>query len=345
MNGTRSRQLLDAAVGLAVLATAPALGDVQTVVTSDEAALIAAFNPQGLTINRITVRNGEPGQIGTFAGFSAAPVTIRKGVVLSSGSVAALGPSAAMLDPMYDPASPPAQVNSSMATGSAQGATSEFNAYGSTGNHIENFQGGYDVAALEVRFTLPAASRVQFDFIFASVEFPVYTSSYTDAFLVFLDGTLPEDQICFDANGSPVQVGVSFAGLETTADVNTAFAAPHALIHHLTTTTGVLGAGPHRLTFEVGDVNDQILDSAVFISGLRATPTTDGGGGGGGGPSTDPSDDCRADYDGNHERTIEDIFVYLHDWFDDEPDTDMDGNGRGIDDIFIFLSEWFAGCP
>ncbi|MBY0263591.1 MAG: choice-of-anchor L domain-containing protein, partial [Phycisphaerales bacterium] len=275
----KSAGRLAAAVGVALGAGA-ALGDVQTVVTTNEADLTAALNPIGLTVDRVTVRNGEPGQIGTYAGFSAGPVTIRRGVVLSSGSVAALGPNAAMQAAGYDPASPPTEVNSSMAMGASQGAVSEFDGYGAVDNHIENFQGGFDVAALEVRFTLSAATRVEFDFVFASVEFPVYTSSYTDAFLVFLDGTLPTDQICFDSSGSPVQVGMSFAGLETTADVNTAFAAPHALVHHLTTTTGVLAAGPHRLLFEVGDVNDQILDSAVFIAGLRTTDIAGGGGGG-----------------------------------------------------------------
>jgi hypothetical protein len=67
-----------------------------------------------------------------------------------------------------------------------------------------------------------------------------------------------------------VQVGSSFAGLETTGDRNSAFSNPHGLIHHLTTTSAVLDAGHHFLIFEVGDVNDHILDSAVFIANLRA---------------------------------------------------------------------------
>jgi hypothetical protein len=40
----------------------------------------------------------------------------------------------------------------------------------------------------------------------------------------------------------------------------------------------VLDAGPHYLIFEIGDVNDHTLDSAVFISNLRAGTGTPGTG-------------------------------------------------------------------
>jgi hypothetical protein len=146
--------------------------------------------------------------------------------------------------------------------------TAEFDAYGP--GHIENFTSSNDVAALLVSFTLDDPSQIQFDFIFGSVEYPIWTSSFTDALLVFLDGTDPANQITFDANGLPVQVGVSFANLETTADQNTAFADPHGLLRSLTTTSALLSAGDHTLLFEVGDVNDHILDSAAFITNLRA---------------------------------------------------------------------------
>jgi hypothetical protein len=197
-----------------------------------------------------------------------------------------------------------------------------------------------------VHFFLEEDSQVQFDFLFGSVEYPIYTSSFTDAFLVFLDGTDPINQIAYDTNNSAVQVGSSFAGLETTADVNSAFANPHALIHHLTTTTERLDAGEHVLIFEVGDVNDHILDSAVFITGLRT---------GVGDPGTDPSDDCIADFDSSGAVNVTDIFAFLSDWFEQESDlsdwfelesdADIDGDGSvTVPDIFSFLSLWFAGC-
>ncbi|MBY0262447.1 MAG: hypothetical protein K2Q20_08895, partial [Phycisphaerales bacterium] len=63
------------------------------------------------------------------------------------------------------------------------------------------------------------------------------------------------------------------------------------------------------------------------------------------GPGTHPSDDCQADYNGDQTVAVGDIFSFLSDWFDGEPDTDLDGNGRTVQDIFAFLSLWFAGCP
>jgi hypothetical protein len=342
-----------------------AQAQVATTPTIDEAALTTALNANGLTITRIRIRSGTPGQIGTFQDFSVLPVTIRPGIVMSSGSVADLSPLAEALDPEYNPAGPPARVNSDMSAagggvggGGGSGGTGEFDDFGNAG-HIENFGGSFDVASIEVRFTLPVAAQVQFDFLFGSVEFPVYTSSYTDAFLVFLDGVLPTDQIAFDANGNAVQVGASFAGLETTSDQNSAFASPHAMIHHLTTTTATLAAGSHTLTFEVGDVNDHVLDSAVFISNLRAI---NGGGGGGTGPTEDcpadlagfsdnPNDNALSHPDGGVD--VIDLLYFLHEFEQgDTRNADLDdGSGTGrhdnsvdINDLLFFLAHFELGC-
>lgn len=275
------------------LLTQPLRGAVATVPTMDADALMTALNPKGLTINSVTIRNGAAGQFGTYSNFDIRPVTIRPGVVLSSGDVTNLGPFAkppGYSDPNSgsDPnvASPPLQVNSQM-NPDGLGGLAEFDAYGLDANpsgrtRIENFQHSHDVAALQVNFSLNQASQVKFDFVFASVEYPFWTSQYTDAFLVFLDGTDPGSQITYDANHNPVQVGVSFADLVTTADQNTAFSDPHGLIHHLTTTTAELSEGDHTIVFEVGDVNDPILDSAAFITNFRAEAGTEG---------TEPSED------------------------------------------------------
>ncbi len=279
------------ALALGASVASPARGAVITVPTADGSVLGAALNPSGLTINAVTIANGVAGpsvsQFGTYSNFTLPPVTIHDGVVLSSGNVANLGPFAQ--PPGYsDPNSgtdpnvtnPPPQVNSPMDP-NGLGGTPEYDAYGlslnAQGNtRIENFQHSHDVAALRVDFHLDAASPIKFDFIFGSVEYPFYTSQFTDAFLVFLDGTAPANQIAFDPNGAPIQVGKSFAGLETTADQNTAFSNPHAVLPHLTTTSAELSAGDHTLWFEVGDVNDPILDSAVFIANLRAEAGTGG---------------------------------------------------------------------
>jgi hypothetical protein len=254
---------------------------VTTTPTMDPDVLRTALNPVGLTIDSVSIVNGVDGQFGTFSNFELLPVSIRPGIVLSSGNVANLAPIPGATDPAYEPSSPPEQVNSQM-NPELSGGTAEFDAYGAAAGNIENFTASYDVAALRVDFTLDAESPVKFDFIFGSVEFPAWTSQFTDSFLVFLDGTDPQNQVTVDTGGNAVQVGSSFAGLETIDDQNTAFSNPHGLIHHLTTTTAMLSAGHHTLYFEVGDVNDHILDSAVFIANLRAEAGNEG---------TDPTDD------------------------------------------------------
>ncbi len=325
------------ALGIASLAcTRPTLGQIATTPTEDPSVLTAALHASGLTITSASIRNGVAGQFGTYTQFSTLPVTIRDGVVLSSGNVASIGPLSEALDPLYEPSSPPMAVNSPMSM-TGDGGTPEFNAYGDRSNNIHNFEASYDVAALEVQFTLAAPSRIQFDFIFGSVEFPYWTNQFTDAFLVFLDGTQPETQIAFDTNNKPVQVGRSFANLTMTGDANTALAAPHGLIHHLTTTSPVLAAGPHTIIFEVGDVNDQALDSAVFIANFRT---------GDGVPGTEPSDDCRPDYDNSGTLTVQDIFAFLTGWFDGQRDADFDSSLQlDLADVFGFLNARFEGCP
>lgn len=244
----------------------PVHGAVSVTPTTDTTALGAALNAQGLTITSVSIEYGIDGQFGTYSNFNLSPVTITNGVVLSSGDVSHVGdapdPTLVLPEPSYwmgDNNSP------------------EFDAYGP--GHIEGFlYGSYDVAVLRVDFNLTTNTPIKFDFIFGSVEYPYWTSEYTDALLVFLDGTDPTNQITFDANMQPVQVGLSFSGQVVTGDRNTTFANPHGLLGRLTTTTAMLEAGDHTIRFEVGDVNDDILDSAAFIANLRAeagTPGTD----------------------------------------------------------------------
>lgn len=54
---------------------------------------------------------------------------------------------------------------------------------------------------------------------------------------------------------------------------------------------------------------------------------------------------CAADFDGNGEADVSDIFAYLSAWFAQEASADVDGiPGVDVPDIFFFLSVWFAGC-
>jgi len=238
----------------------PVRGMVSVTPTTDPTALGAALNPQGLTITSASIANGVDGQFGIYSNFNLSPITISNGVVLSSGDVSQVGDPP---DPVLDYPSPDNDMGGS--------GTPEFDAYGP--GHIEGFDpdfGSFDVAALQVNFHLTTNTPIKFDFIFGSVEYPYWTGLYTDALLVFLDGTDATNQITFDASNNPVQVGASFGNLVETDDRNTTFADPHGLLGPLTTTTATLAAGDHTLVFEVGDVNDGSLDSAAFIANFRA---------------------------------------------------------------------------
>jgi hypothetical protein len=246
------------AVACLAITAAPVSAEIVVTPTTSGSALATALGGTGLTINSVSVTNGASTQFGTYTNFSLGTVTFADGVVLSTGYV--------------DETPAPASFDGLPSTEIGASGTAEFDAYGP--GRIENFSSSYDVARMQVDFTLDSASAVSFDFIFGSVEYPVWTSEYTDAFLTFLDGTT--NQIVFDSLGNPVQVGISFASQLTTADMNTAFAGPHGLLRSLTTTTSVLAPGSHTLLFEVGDVNDPVLDSAAFIANLRAASGSSG---------------------------------------------------------------------
>jgi hypothetical protein len=243
------------AFGIAMAGLANA-GPILVTQTTTPADLAAALSGAGVTITSATATHGAAGQFGTYTNFTL----IGNGVVMSSGLVVQTTPA------FHNTGGLPS-------TNTAESGTTEFNAYGP--GHITNFSSSNDVAVLTVDFTLAADSQVAFDFVFGSVEYPVYTSAFTDAFLAFLDGTGTANQVSFDAANKAIQVGASFASALTTGNMETAFYDPHGLLR-LTTTTGLLTAGAHTLLFEVGDVNDHILDSAVFLSNLRTTTGTPG---------------------------------------------------------------------
>ncbi len=250
------------AVLLGTLCAAMLASAVTITQTTNPVALGAALGGGGgLTVTSVAVNNGAATQFGTYTGFTSPPVTIGDGVVLSTGLV--VQTTAAFHSS-----------NDTPSTSTGQPGTAEFDAYGP--GHITNFNDSNDVAALLVNFTLSSASQIGFDFVFGSIEFPNFTSNFTDAFLAFVDGTAVSNQIVFDASNNAVQVGNTFASALTTADTNTAFADPHGLVKLQTFTVNQLAAGSHSLIFEIGDVNDHILDSGVFISNLHAGTGTGG---------------------------------------------------------------------
>ena len=255
--GTPVAAVLCAVACALMLASSASATPLTITQTTDGTALATALGGGGvLTINSASVTNGNANQVGTYTGFTSPPVVIGDGVVMSTGY--AVNTTADSYSFLNFPS-----------TNTGADGTAEFDAYGP--GHISNFGGSHDVAALLVNFTLSSDSQVGFDFIFGSVEYPTYIGTFTDSFLAFLDGTAVTDQIVFDASNQAVQVGNTFSGALTTADTNSAFADPHGLLK-LKTFTNTLSAGSHSIVFEIGDVNDHILDSAVFISNLHAGP-------------------------------------------------------------------------
>ena len=207
-------------------------------------------NAAGFSSISASFTTGDPGQVGTYTGFTSPPVTIGNGIVLSSGNVTQL-------------VAP--HPSGYVSTDYGGGSTPEINGYAP--GKVTNWGASYDTAVVKVDFTLSAPSAVAFNFIFGSEEYPVYVNSYTDAAFAFLDG----QQIIFDPNNNPVQVGSSFSALLTTADTNTIFYTPQGLLSKLTTTSAELAAGAHTILFEIADTNDHVLDSAIFLSDLHTT--------------------------------------------------------------------------
>jgi len=55
---------------------------------------------------------------------------------------------------------------------------------------------------------------------------------------------------------------------------------------------------------------------------------------------------CNADFNGNGNSEVPDIFAFLSAWFAQSPLADSNVDGAiGVTDIFLFLAIWFAGCP
>lgn len=54
---------------------------------------------------------------------------------------------------------------------------------------------------------------------------------------------------------------------------------------------------------------------------------------------------CPEDWDGDQNVTVQDIFVFLTDWFAGEPSAQMFGGTQGVSAIFAFLTAWFAHAP
>lgn len=134
----------------------------------------------------------------------------------------------------------------------------------------------YDAAYLEFEFTVDDADKnaITFEVVFASEEYPEYASSFVDIAGVIVDGVnfaLFDNDIVrplsvtqanidsghfFDNQNSALPI--EFDGVSYRLKI---FAPLPALAEGMTT---------HRIKIGIADTNDGVLDSAMFVSGLKA---------------------------------------------------------------------------
>jgi hypothetical protein len=121
----------------------------------------------------------------------------------------------------------------------------------------------YDITTLNVRLRAPEwANSFSFNFRFMSEEYPYYVGQdYNDFFSCLLDGT----NIVFDTEGNIINVNNNFFDPDIIPE-GTVFNATTVL---LTAKAPIEAGSVFDLEFMVGDVGDEILDSAVFIDNFH----------------------------------------------------------------------------
>jgi hypothetical protein len=132
-----------------------------------------------------------------------------------------------------------------------------------------------DQNVINLTFTLdnPANNAVTAQFLFASEEFP--DQSITDIFGFFVDGV----NYAKFSDGSLVSFQSGNAGFFNN-NTNGSYSIEYDGLSNLLTVTALVdpAIAVHTLAIAIADTNDTVYDSAVFLSGLKATTSTGGGG-------------------------------------------------------------------
>jgi hypothetical protein len=121
----------------------------------------------------------------------------------------------------------------------------------------------YDITTLNIRLRAPEwANSISFNFRFMSEEYPDYVGQdYNDFFTCLLDG----NNIVFDTEGNIINVNNNFFDTNITPE-GTVF---NAITVMLTAKASIEAGSIFDLEFIVGDVGDEILDSAVFLDNFH----------------------------------------------------------------------------
>lgn len=251
-----------AALGAATQANA---APVTVASTGDAAALAGVLGGSGVTISN-PAYTGASGSAGTFGGGSSAGLGFDAGVVLTSGTAAAAGTRFAGQD-LPD------------------------NAVG--GPSTPSIGASFDAATLSFDF-VSTGTAASFRYVFASAEYPNFVNSeFNDAFRFLING---QDVALLPGGSTPVSINTVNNGdaegagasnpslfVDNRAGANADVPYGGYTVPLVAGITGLTPGAVNTLTLVIADVNDDLLDSAVFIQGASLTdapppagPTTPG---------------------------------------------------------------------
>jgi hypothetical protein len=218
-----------------------------------------------LSFNQNTTTGAQSSGIYMVTGPNHYNLPTGSGIVLSSGDVA---------DAKSGPVIP------SVTTGYGVPATSDqFNLLKQVSPASSAFN---DVTELTITFTAgPNTNNVFFNGVFASAEYPHFVGAFIDGFGLFLNG-----KNIAVADGQPVNidspdmVNTNFAKdpLGNPGDQYQETAYQGLLVQKngnpVITFSGAVtpGSTGNTLTFIVGDANDDVLDTAIYLQGLGNAP-------------------------------------------------------------------------
>ena len=239
--------LLAGCIGSAAANAAPVFTDLNSASVNDMVnALLSGGS--GITINSATYTGANTAS-GLFSNGNSSNIGINQGIVLSSG----------LLDKMHI----------------------EFSDHnGSAGNPLlEEYNGGtatYNASTLSIEFT-PTGNQITFSYVFASREYPNYVNeAFNDTFALLVNG---ENRALIPGTETSVSINTVNCGDEAGQDPSHCnlfrdnrngsisdldlggFTQIFNVVANVT--PGVI----NTLTLVIGDTADEVLDSAVFLSG------------------------------------------------------------------------------